>query len=148
MDQNMSMMLGPWGLIIGCGLMTVSGLSLIGIHFFKTRLQAIAAFCAGLVLLGAVELSFMADSGAYFFQKQKIEVAECYAEGEGAFPAAKATKDNEAGLYIGECISKIGYEWIPDHHKCQEYLMPMNAYCYLPTGSISRAVTRIQTSFE
>lgn len=67
MDQNMSMMLAPWGLIIGCALMASSGLSLLDIHFFKTKVQTIAAFCGGLLLVGLVEVSIHGRQRRLFF---------------------------------------------------------------------------------
>lgn len=148
MDQNLSMFLAPWGLALACGLMAVGGLSLFGIDFLKTRSQAIAALVAGVFVLAATELLMIADSGAYFFQAQKIQVSQCYIEGEGAFPAERASKDNDAGRYIKTCVTKLGYEWDPAHQRCKEFEVPMNAHCYLPTGLVSRAVTKFQLLFE
>jgi len=148
MDQNMSMLAGPVLLLAGCALMAFGGLTLVGFHFFKTTTQAVAALVAGLVLVVVTEIAFMAESGGFFFQAQKIYVSKCYIEGESAFPAERAKTDNAAGKHIAECVTNLGYEWSPDHRKCQEYLVPMNAFCYLPTEPLNRAVTRIQLLFE
>jgi hypothetical protein len=148
MDQNMSMLAGPVVLLTGCALMALGGLSFFGVDFFKSKTRAIAALVGGLVLVVMMEIAFMADSGGFFFQAQKIYVSQCYIEGETVHPEAKATKDNAAGQYISQCVSKIGYEWSPEHYKCREYLVPMNAFCYLPTDPISRAVTKVQLLFE
>jgi hypothetical protein len=147
-DQNMSMFLAPWGLAAACGLLAAGGLSLFGIQFLKTKAQTIAALVGGVMFLVATELMMIADSGAYFFQAQKIQVSQCYMEGEGAFPAERASKDNDAGRYIKACVTKLGYEWEPGHQRCKEFEVPMNAHCYLPTGLVSRAITKFQLLFE
>lgn len=148
MDQNMSMFLAPWGLALGCSLIAASLLFFFGVEFLKSRPQAIMAMAGGLAIIFLTELAIIADSGASFFQAQKIDVAKCYAEGEGAFPAEKANNDNAAGHYILGCVAKLGYEWSPDHAKCRDFLVPMNAYCYLPNSMIGRAVTQFQLLFE
>lgn len=148
MDQNMSMLAGPVVLLAGCALVAGGVLYFLDIHFLQTRLQAIGALVTGLLLVGLMVIAFMADSGGFFFQAQKIYVSQCYIDGERAHPEARATEDNAAGRYISECVRKIGYEWAPDHHKCREFLVPMNAYCYLPTNPLGRAVTNIQLLFE
>lgn len=148
MDQNMSMLAGPVVLLTGCALMAFGGLSLFGIRFFKSTSLAVAALVGGLVLVVLMEIAFMADSGGFFFQAQKIYVSKCYVEGETAFPAERAKMGNAAGNHVAECVTKLGYEWSPERQKCQEYLVPMNAFCYLPTEPINRAVTSIQLLFE
>jgi hypothetical protein len=148
MDHNMTMLLVPWGLILGSALVAGGGLYLFGIEFLETKFQAITALVVGLLLIFTTEVAIVAYNGANFFLAQKELVSKCYAEGEAAFPAERATKDNAAGTYISECVRKLGYEWSPDHWKCQDFLMPMNAYCYLPTDLIGRAVTRFQLLLE
>jgi hypothetical protein len=148
MDQNLTMLAGPVMLIVGCGLMAFGALSLFGFDFFKTKSGGIAALVAGFLLVMVMEIAFMADSGGFFFQAQKIFVSQCYIEGETNHPEVRATADNAAGYYIRECITKNGYEWAPEHRKCKEYSVPMNAFCYLPKDPLSRMVTKIQLLFE
>lgn len=148
MDHRMTMLLVPWSLLLGCALVAGGGLYFIGIDFLKTKLQAIAALVTGLLLLFVTELGIVAYNGASFFLAQKDDMSKCYAEGEAAYPAERATKDNAAGAYISECMRKLGYEWAPDHWKCHDLPVPMNAYCYLPTDLMGRAVTRFQLLLE
>lgn len=144
----MTMLLVPWALILGCSLVAGGGLYLLGIEFLKTKLQAVAALVSGLSIIFVTEIAIVAYNGANFFLAQKEYVSKCYAEGEASFPAERATKDNAAGKYISECVARLGYEWSPDHWKCRDFLVPMNAYCYLPTDPLGRIVTRIQLLIE
>lgn len=149
MDHRMTMLLVPWGLLLGSALTAGGGLYLfLDVRFLKTRAQAITALVAGLSLIFVTEVAIVAYNGATFFLAQKEYVSKCYAEGEAAFPAERATKDNAAGLAISECVTKLGYEWVPDHPKCQNFMVPMNSYCYLPANPFSRAVTKLQLLFE
>jgi len=150
MDHNMTMLLVPWGLIFGCTLVAGGGLYLLFDfrYVLQSKLQAIAALVVGLAMIFVTELGIVAYNGASFFLAQKEYVSKCYAAGEAAFPAERATKDNAAGAYISECVGKLGYEWSPDHWKCKDFLVPMNAYCYLPTDPLGRAVTRFQLLLE
>lgn len=148
MDQNISTLIGPVLLIVGCALLTGGMLYFAGIQYFHSTLQAVAALVGGVVLVGITTVAFMADNGGFFFQAQKIYVSQCYIDGESAHPEARATNDNAAGRYISECVTKLGYEWFPEHRKCQDYLVPMNAFCYLPANPFSRAVTKVQLLFE
>lgn len=148
MDQNISTLLGPVLIIVGSGLLAGGMLYFAGIQYFQSTLQAVAALVGGVVLIGVTTVAFMADNGGFFFQAQKIYVSQCYIDGESAHPEARATSDNAAGRYIAGCIAKLGYEWSPAHTKCRDFLVPMNAFCYLPTNPFSRAVTKVQLSFE
>jgi hypothetical protein len=149
MDHRMTMLLVPWGLILGSALTAGGGLYLLlDVRFLKTKLQAIAALVTGLLLIFVTELAIVAYNGASFFLAQKEYVSKCYAQGEAGFPAERATNDNAAGRAIAECVTKLGYEWSPDHRKCRDYSAPMNAYCWLPTNPFNRIVTRIQLLIE
>lgn len=148
MDQSIAVFMAPWALIIGGGLIATSGLSLLNIHFYKTRLQAIAAFCAGVALLGLMELIFVSSS-AYFFQAQKVVAGECELIGETAYPEQRALKaSSDIRKAIVDCMDEAGYEWTPQHRACLEAPVPMNAYCYLPRGLFSRPFTKFQLIFE
>lgn len=148
MDQNMSMFLAPWGLALGCALVAVSGLYLFDVRFLRSKLEATAAFLCGVFIICMAELGVIADSGAYFFQGQKMYVANCYAEGETAHPGQRASRDNEAGRHVEECLTRLGYDWSPEHEKCRNFMVPTNAFCYMPSGLVSRWVTRFQMMFE
>ncbi len=150
MDHRMTMLLVPWGLLIGCALVAGGGLYLFfdARYVLQSKLQAIAALVVGLLIIFVTEVSIVAYNGAAFFLAQKEYVSKCYAEGEAAFPAERATKDNAAGAQVFECVRKLGYEWTPDHWKCRTLVIPMNAYCWLPTNPFSRAVTRVQLLLE
>ncbi len=148
MDQNISTLLGPVLIIVGSGLLAGGLLYFAGIQYLRSTLEAVAALVGGVVLVGITVIAFMADNGGFFFQAQKIYVSQCYLDGETAHPEARATNDNAAGRFISECITKLGYEWSPDHTKCRNFLVPMNAFCYLPTNPFSRAVTKAQLLFE
>jgi hypothetical protein len=150
MDHRMTMLVVPWALIIGCALVAGGGLYLVfdAQFLLKTRLQAIAALVSGLLIIFVTELSIVAYNGASFFLAQKEYVSKCYAEGEAAFPAERATTDNAAGAKISECVRQLGYEWSPGHWKCRDFEAPMNAYCWLPTEPFNRIVTRVQLFME
>ena len=75
MDQDTTVSLVLLFIIAGGGLVAFGGLTLFGHHlFFKTKNQAILGICAGLVLLGALEIRFYASS-ASFFENQKVVVS-------------------------------------------------------------------------
>lgn len=144
MDHHMTMLVVPWALILGCSLVAGGGLYLLGIRFLQSLFQAIAALVVGFFILFVTEMAIVAYNSASFFLAQKDDVSKCYAKGEAAFPAERASADNAAGRYISDCMAELGYEWSPGHWKCQDFMAPMNAYCYLPTNLLGRVVTRIQ----
>ena len=72
MDQNLTIFLAPFLIIVGGGLIAFGGLTLFGLYLlFKTKSQAILGICVGFVLLGALEIRFF-GSGASFFENQKV----------------------------------------------------------------------------
>lgn len=150
MDHRMTMLLVPWGLLLGCALVAGGGLYLFfdARYVLRSKLQAIAALVAGLLIIGVTEIAIVAYNGAAFFLAQKEYVSKCYVGGEAAFPAERATIDNAAGARVSECVRNLGYEWAPDHWKCRDFPVPMNAFCWLPTNPFSRAVTRFQLLLE
>jgi hypothetical protein len=148
MDQSIAVFLAPWALILGGGLVATSVLSFFNHHFYKTKLLAVLAFCAGVLLLGLMELIFVSSSG-YFFQAQKVVAGECELVGETAHPDQRVIKgSSEIRKAIVGCMENAGYEWVPEHRHCTEAPVPMNAYCYLPTGLFSRPFTKFQLIFE
>jgi hypothetical protein len=148
MDQDISVFVAPWALILGGGLIATAGLTFFNHHFYRTKLQAAFAFAGGVAILGMLEILFVSSSGA-FFQRQKVVVSECELEGETAFPEQRAVRDSsDIRKAIVGCMSKAGYEWASDHYNCRKAPVAMNAYCYIPTALFNRAITNIQLKFE
>ena len=148
MDQDTTVSLVLLLIIVGGGLVAFGGLTLFGHHlFFKTKNQAILGICAGLVLLGALEIRFYASS-ASFFANQKVVVNYCHFEAEKANPGQRGTKSDAINKSLAACLSKEGYEWSPEHRRCKEAPLAMNEYCYLPTAFFSRMITKMQLVFE
>jgi hypothetical protein len=148
MDQNLTIFLAPFLIIVGGGLIAFGGLTLFGLDLlFKTKGQAILGICGGLVLLGALEIRFYA-SGASFLENQKVVVGYCHVEAEKANPGQRGTQSDTINKSIAACLSKEGYEWSPEHRRCKEAPLAMNEYCYLPTAFFSRLITKAQLLFE
>jgi hypothetical protein len=148
MDQNLTIFLAPFCIIVGGGLIAFGGLTLFGFDlFFKTRTQAIVGICAGLVILGVLEIRFYASS-ASFFENQKVVVSYCHVVAESANPGQRGTQSAAINKSIAACLAKEGYEWSPEHRRCKEAPLAMNEYCYLPTAFFSRLITETQLLFE
>jgi len=148
MDQNLTIFLAPFLIIVGGGLIAFGGLTLSGLDLlFKSKSQAIAGICAGLVLLGALEIRFFGSS-ASFFENQKVVVSYCHVVAESANPGQRGTQSDAINKSIAGCLAKEGYEWSPQHRRCKEAPLAMNEYCYLPTASFSRLITKMQLLFE
>ena len=142
MDQNLTIFLAPFLIIVGGGLIAFGGLTLFGLDLlFKTKSQAILGICVGLVLLGALEIRFF-GSGASFFENQKVVVSYCHVVAEAANPGQRGTQSAALNRSIAACLSKEGYEWSPERRRCKEAPLAMNEYCYLPTAFFSRLITR------
>ncbi len=115
--------------------------------FYKTKSQAILGICAGLVLLGVLEIRFYGSS-ASFFENQKVVVSYCHVVVETTNPGQRGTQSDAINKSIAACLSKEGYEWSPEHRRCKEAPLAMNEYCYLPTAFFSRVITNVQLLFE
>jgi hypothetical protein len=148
MDQNLTIFLAPFLIIVGGGLIAFGGLTLFGLDLlFKTKSQAILGICVGFVLLGALEIRFF-GSGASFFENQKVVVSYYHVVAEAANPGQRGTQSAALNRSIAACLSKEGYEWSPEHRRCKEAPLAMNEYCYLPTAFFSRLITKMQLVFE
>jgi hypothetical protein len=148
MDQNLTIFLAPLLIIVGGGLIAFGGLTLFGLDFFfKTKSQAVLGICAGLLLLGVLEIRFYGSS-ATFFENQKVAVSYCHVVAEAANPGQRGTRSDAINKSIAGCLTKEGYEWSPKHRRCKEAPLAMNEYCYLPTASFSRLITKMQLLFE
>ena len=67
MDQDLTIFLAPFAIVVGGALIATSGLTLFGYHYiYQNKTQAILGFLAGLVLLGGLELRFFASSASFF----------------------------------------------------------------------------------
>ena len=148
MNQDLSVFITPFALIIGCALIAAGGLYFIDIEFLKSRFQAVAALAAGLIVLGALEV-VLAGSSVSFFKAQQVQTSACELEGESAHPEARLGGD--AGIihkHILACMEKAGYEWAPEHRNCKDAPLATNPYCYLPLGGFDRTITAFQLRFE
>jgi len=148
MDQNLTIFLAPILIIGGGGLVAFGGLTLFGLDLlFKTKNQAILGICAGLVILGALEIRFYSSS-ASFFENQKVVVSYCHVVAEKENPGQRGTTSDAINKSLAACLSKEGYEWSPEHRRCKEAPLAMNEYCYRPTAFFSRMITNVQLLFE
>ena len=148
MDQDLTIFLAPMFIIVGGGLVAFGGLTLFSQDLvFKTRIQAILGICAGLVLLGVLEIRFYSSS-ASFLANQKVVVGYCHVEAEKANPGQRGTQSDAINKSLAACLSKEGYEWSPEHRRCKDAPLAMNEYCYLPTAFFSRLITKTQLLFE
>jgi hypothetical protein len=94
MDQNLTIFLAPFLIIVGGGLIAFGGLTLFGLDLgFKTKSQAILGICTGLVLLGVPEIRFF-GSDASFFESQKVVVSSCHVVAEIANPGQRGTQSD------------------------------------------------------
>ena len=86
MDQDLTIFVAPYAIIIGGGLIAIGGLTLFGYPWIvKTRTQGILAILAGLLLLGAIEIQFFTSSAA-FLEAQKVVVSDCHLQAEAQNP--------------------------------------------------------------
>ena len=135
------------GIIIGGGLIALAGLNILGHPWIsKTRTPILALF-AGIVILGAVEIRFFASSAA-FLEAQKVVVSDCHLQAEAENHGKHGTQSDDINKSIAACLSKAGYEWSPEHRRCQEAPLAMNAFCYLPTRFFSRLISKARLFFE
>jgi hypothetical protein len=152
MDQNIAILFAPWGLILGGGLIALSGLSLFRVHFFESKWIAIGAFLLGVAILASMEIIWFAGNGFYFFENQKLTANTCYFDAEAAFSRASGVKNNDitddVAKFVGACMNKAGYEWVPGHHKCSVFPFATNAYCYRPYAFFNNTLTNLQLLWE
>ena len=148
MEQDLTVFLAPFAIIIGGGLFAVGGLTLFGYpYIFQTKLQAILGLVAGIAILGVMEVKFFSAS-SLFLERQKVVVSDCHVEAEADNPGKRGTQDPAIDQSLAACMSKAGYEWSPEHKRCKDAPLAMNAYCYLPTGLFNRLITSTQLFFE
>lgn len=148
MNQDLSVFITPFALVIGCALIAAGGLYFIEIQFLKSRVQAIAALVAGSIVLAALEV-VLAGSSVSFFKAQQVQTSACELEGESAHPEARLGVDvSVIHKHILGCMQEAGYEWSPTHRNCKDAPVATNPYCYLPTAGFDRTITAFQLRFE
>jgi hypothetical protein len=148
MNQDLSVFITPFALVVGCALIAAGGLYFIEIQFLRSRLQAIAALVAGFAIIGALEV-VLAGSSVSFFKAQQVQTSACELDGESAHPEARLGVDASViHKHILACMQEAGYEWSPSHRNCKDAPLATNPYCYLPAGGFDRAVTALQLRFE
>lgn len=148
MNQDLSVFVTPFALVVGCALIAAGGLYFIEIQFLKSRLQAIAALVAGFLVIGALEI-VLAGSSVSFFKAQQVQTSACELEGESAHPEARLGADADViHKHILACMKLAGYEWSPGHRNCNDAPLATNPYCYLPLDSFDRSITAFQLKFE
>ena len=126
MDQDLTIFIAAWGIIIGGGLIALAGLNIFSHPWIlKTRTPILALF-AGIVILGAVEIRFFASSAA-FLEAQKVVVSDCHLQAEAENPGKHGTQSDDINKSIAACLSQAGYEWSPEYRRCQEAPLAMNA---------------------
>jgi hypothetical protein len=132
MEQDLTIMVAPYGIVIGGGLVAIGGLTLFGYPWVvKTKTRGILAILAGFVILGALEIQFFTSSAA-FFEAQKNVVSDCHLQAESENPGKHGVQSEEINKSIAVCLSQAGYEWsrasaLPrgatDHQNATEFRM-------------------------
>ncbi len=149
MNESVATFIAPITLVLGAGLAAIGLLSMINLHFFKTRFQGVVALAVGLAFLVATEALFVTGSGTgRYFDGQQADVTDCEYEAEQVFPFDRHTGNNVIPNHIKQCMERLGYEWTAQHEHCQEAPLATNTFCYLPRGSFDRTLVAFQMKFE
>lgn len=147
MNQEIAILLTPFGFLLGCALVTGGVLYFIDVKFLHSTGQAIGALIAGAAILGVLEI-ILAGSSATFFNAQQVQTSACELEGESAHPEARQGGGDAIRKHIVACMKDYGYEWTGDHPHCKEALVATNAHCYLPATGFDRVITSVQLNFQ
>jgi hypothetical protein len=147
--MEMLAFVAPVTLVLGAGLFAAGALSLIGIHFLKTRLAERIAFVAGLALIVLTEFMFASSNlSTRFINGQRADVLECRRDAETDLPMERHIDSPRLQSRIVECMNKFGYEWTVGHTHCREAPVATNPFCYLPTRQFDRLATKFLFLFE
>lgn len=148
MNQDLVVLLVPFALIIGCGLLAAGGLFFINVRFLKDARYAIASLVGGAFILGVLEI-ILYGSSVGFLKEQQLKTSLCELDAEGAHPEARQGADPNV-LYkaITSCMREAGYEWDGTHRHCKDAPVPTNAFCYIPAASFDRVIIGFQMNFE
>jgi len=149
MNEGIAPFLSPLTLLLGGGLLAVGLLSLLDLHFFKTKWQGKLALAVGLVFILATEAMFVTSgaSGRYF-EGQKMDVTDCEYQAERDFPAERRSNPKLIHDKIVACMDTLGYDWSKEHYHCVEAPISTNVFCYLPRAAMQRSIVAWQMRFE
>jgi hypothetical protein len=149
MNEGIAPFLSPLTLLLGGGLLAIGLLSLIDLHFFKTKAQGKIALAIGLLFIFATEVMFVTSgaSGRYF-EGQKLDVTDCEFQTERDFPAERRSNPKLVHDKIVACMDMLGYDWSREHYHCAEAPISTNVFCYLPRAPMQRSIVAWQMRFE
>jgi hypothetical protein len=149
MNEGIAPFLSPITLFLGGGLLAIGLLSLLDLHFFKTKTQGMIALVLGLVFILATEAMFVTSgaSGRYF-EGMKMDVTDCEFQVERDFPAERRDNPGLIDQKIKACMDMLGYDWSEAHYHCQEARLSTNVFCYLPRASMQKSIVAFQMRFE
>ncbi len=133
---------------IGSAMTAAGGLYFLNIKFCKDPVQAVVMLLGGLIMVAGGEIAVTGSSSS-FFKAQQIQTSACELEGETAHPANRQRDaDHAIFKHIVSCMKTAGYAWTDAHQHCKEAPVASNALCYLPRGTLARAITTAQVAFE
>lgn len=149
MNEGIAPFLSPITLFLGGGLLAIGLLSLLDLHFFKTKTQGKIALALGLVFIVATEAMFVTSgaSGRYF-EGMKIDVTDCEYQVERDFPMERRDNPGMIEQKIRACMDTLGYDWTDAHEHCQEARLSTNVFCYIPRAAVQRSIVGFQMRFE
>lgn len=149
MNEGIAPFLSPITLFLGGGLVAIGFLSLLDLHFFKTKMQGKIALALGLVFILATEGMFVTSgaSGRYF-EGMKVDVTDCEYQVERDFPMERRNNPRLIGQKIKACMDTLGYDWSEEHEHCQEARLSTNVFCYIPRAPMQRSIVAFQMRFE
>jgi hypothetical protein len=149
MNEGIAPFLSPITLFIGGGLLAIGLLSLLDLHFFKTKTQGKIALAVGLVFILATEAMFVTSgaSGRYF-EGMKMDVTDCEYQVERDFPLERRGNPLLVEEKIRACMDALGYDWSDAHEHCKEARLSTNVFCYIPRAVMQRSIVAFQMRFE
>ncbi|WP_363348946.1 hypothetical protein [Methylocystis echinoides] len=149
MNEGIAPFLSPITLFIGGGLLAIGLLSLLDLHFFKTKTQGKVALAVGLLFILATEAMFVTSgaSGRYF-EGMKMDVTDCEYQVERDFPLERRGNPKLIEQKIRACMDGLGYDWSEAHGHCQEARLSTNVFCYIPRAPMQRSIVAFQMRFE
>ncbi len=149
MNEGIAPFLSPITLFLGGGLLAIGLLSLLDLHFFKTKTQGKVALAVGLVFILATEAMFVTSgaSGRYF-EGMKMDVTDCEYQVERDFPMERRENPRLIEQKIRACMDTLGYDWSETHGHCQEARLSTNVFCYIPRAPMQRSIVAFQMRFE
>jgi hypothetical protein len=149
MNEGIAPFLSPLTLMLGGALLAIGLLSLLDLHFFKTKTQGKIALAVGLVFVVATEAMFVTSgaSGRYF-EGQKIDVTDCEYQIERDFPLERRANPKLIEQKIKACMDRAGYDWSEEHEHCREARLSTNVFCYIPRAPMQRGIVAFQMRFE